>query len=185
MEVCQSCSKGYELPRRFHIKEDDMEYLCLPRLLNCLHTMCTSCSEESFQRTKGKITCSVCRRTQTCRGVRYVPLDVSILQGLCESGGMSVMASCSRCHDEVPSFSWCFTCDCSLCEFHHQDHKLSINTKKHEVITFREILHENLKISPLVPPIACPDILETDSSLLCKTCGHVISAQGLCNLHTI
>ena len=93
------------------------------------------------------------------------------------------MAICCRCHDEVPSFSWCFTCLSPLCEFHHQDHRLSIDTRSHEVRTFQDISKGNERVRSVLPPMACPEALGYDCSLFCKTCGYMISAQAMIELH--
>ena len=74
-----------------------------------------------------------------------MPYDISILSEIIKSNGATSMAICCRCHDEVPSFSWCFTCLSPLCEFHHQDHRLSIDTRSHEVRTFQDISKGNEK----------------------------------------
>ena len=36
--VCPICSREYELPRRFLVRADDIEFLPVPRKLGCLHT---------------------------------------------------------------------------------------------------------------------------------------------------
>ena len=180
---CPVCQREFELPRRYRIKSDDLDYLVLPRVLNCLHTSCHSCSEEVFQRNDGNVICPICRRSQKCKGVKYLPLDVSVLTEIVQTGGAMAMAYCCRCHDETPSFSWCFSCHSPLCEFHHQDHKLSINTKCHMVSTLKEISEEKYKIEPQLPPIACPEALGNDCTLLCKTCGYMISAQAMVENH--
>jgi hypothetical protein len=36
--VCPVCSREYELPRRFLVRADDIEFLPVPRKLGCLHT---------------------------------------------------------------------------------------------------------------------------------------------------
>jgi len=84
---------------------------------------------------------------------------------------------------KVPSFSWCFSCHSSLCEFHHQDHKLSIDTRGHAVSTLKEIAEEQFKIEPQLPPLSCPEALGADCSLLCKTCGYMVSTQAMVAQH--
>lgn len=180
---CPTCQRDFEIPRRYRIKPDDMDYQVIPRLLNCLHTCCHSCSEEAFQRQNGHVICPICRKSQRCKAVKYLPLDVSVLSEVLNTGGATAIAFCCRCHDEIPSFSWCFSCHSALCEFHHQDHKLSIDTRGHFVSTLREITEERIKIEPQLPPIACPEVLSADVSLLCKTCGYMISAQAMIENH--
>ncbi len=126
---CPCCNRDYELPRRFVVKDDDIEYLVIPRLLNCLHTSCHSCLEDQFQRNNGQLECPICKKTQITKGVRYLPLDVQTMNEIVKFTKSVSMTYCSRCHDENPSYSWCFTCHSAMCEFHHQDHKLSIDTK--------------------------------------------------------
>lgn len=181
--ICSSCQREYELPRRFRIRNDDLDYLVIPRMLNCLHTSCHSCAEEIFQRKTGIVTCPICKHAQKCKGVKYLPYDVSVLYEIMNTNGATSMAFCCRCHDEVPSFSWCFTCLSPLCEFHHQDHRLSIDTRAHEVKTFQDISRSKEHISSALPPMACPEALGHDCSLFCKTCGYMISAQAMIEFH--
>ena len=180
---CPVCFRDFELPRRSRVKLDDLDYMILPRLLNCLHTACHSCCEDNIQRNVGSIICPICRRSQKCDGVKYLPLDVAILSDVVSTGGASSFAYCCRCHDEVHSFSWCFSCHSPLCEFHHQDHKLSIDTNSHNISTMKEIAEERVIIDPHLPPIACPESLESDCSIFCKTCGYLISAQAALRNH--
>lgn len=82
----------------------------------------------------------------------------------------------------------------ALCEFHHQDHKLSFNTSKHAIKTFKEIAYFNHNAqsrgdpSPVhlefkFPPVPCPEALISDCSLYCHTCLHLISAQAMIDHH--
>jgi hypothetical protein len=177
--ICPSCSRDYELPRRYLNRADDVEYLVVPRLINCLHTCCQSCLEEMWQKDdKNEICCPQCRETNEIKGVRYLPLDPSALSNIIPLNAVS-LALCSRCHDEVPSYSWCNICSATLCEFHHQDHKLSINTAKHEVITFKDISHNKVHIEPALPPLSCPEILEQDCIIYCHKCACLLSSQVL------
>ena len=115
--------------------------------------------------------------------MKYLPYDVSVLYEVMNTDGATSMAFCCRCHDEVSSFSWCFTCLSPLCEFHHQDHRLSIDTRFHEIKTFQEILKCKELVRSVLPPMACPESLGYDCSLFCKTCGHMISAQAMVEFH--
>ena len=48
---CPSCERDYELPRRYMLHYDDFDFQPIPRLLpQCLHTICHSCLEDSYQR---------------------------------------------------------------------------------------------------------------------------------------
>ena len=119
---CASCGRDYEMPRRYVIKADDVDYAPIPRLLNCLHSCCSSCCEEQYQRSGAECTvvCPVCRESQVTRNVRTIPLDGPALKHIYKYGGAEMMAYCSRCHDETESYSWCFDCQAALCEFHHK-----------------------------------------------------------------
>jgi hypothetical protein len=182
---CMQCGRDYEMPRRYVIKVDDIDYAPVPRLLNCLHSCCSSCCEEMFQRSgsEQKIICPVCRESQRVKSVRTLPLDSIALRHLYEAGGAEMMAYCSRCHDEVESYSWCFDCQSALCDFHHQDHIKSIDTVEHKIETFQDIHEKNIPIDRHLPPISCPETLVADCSAYCKTCSHLISAQGMVRHH--
>lgn len=116
--VCPSCSRDYELPRRYFTRPDDVEFLIVPRLMNCLHTCCQSCLEGMWQKDDSKtVTCPQCHDSNTITGVRYLPVDVVALSNIIPLNGSS-MSFCSRCHDEVPSFSWyLFLVPSKICKY--------------------------------------------------------------------
>lgn len=181
---CPSCKRDYELPRRYLLRADDMDYLPIPRLLSCLHTVCHSCLEEMRERSSlGKVMCPVCRQDEVIKGVKYLPLDVTTLQEVLKTSSAEVLSMCSRCYDDVPSYSWCASCSSALCEFHHQDHKLSVDTAKHEVLTFKEVAARNRTVEPRLPPPSCPDVLLQDCTAYCRTCAHVTSTAGTLQNH--
>jgi len=181
---CPSCKRDYELPKRYLLRADDMDFLPVPRLLSCLHTCCHSCLEEMRERsTLGKVMCPVCRRDEVIKGVKFLPLDVTALKEVLKSTSTEVLATCSRCYDDVPSYSWCATCSSALCEFHHQDHKLSVDTSKHDILTFKEIAARNKHVEPKLPPPSCPEVLLQDSGAYCRSCAHVVSVSGCLQNH--
>ena len=161
-----------------------MDYLTLPRLLPCLHTACHSCLCEMRDRSElGKVVCPVCRRDHAIKGVGFLPLDVSVLKKVLDTGSADNMSFCSRCYDEVPSYSWCFHCSVALCEFHHQDHKLSVDTSRHDVMTFKEVQHRNIKVRPKLPPMTCPEIHTAEINAYCHKCEHLVSVHGALQNH--
>lgn len=151
---------------------------------------CQSCLEEMWQKSNitngislrntmvsGSVTCPQCQHVEVVdKSVRYLPLDASALADIVPLNGTN-LSFCSRCHDEVPSYSWCGECSVSLCEFHHQDHKLSINTSRHAVKTFKDITRSRVVIEPRMPPISCPQELEQDATLYCQDCSLLLSAK--------
>jgi hypothetical protein len=162
-----------------------MEFLPVPRVLSCLHTVCQSCLEEQRERSpNNKVLCPICRTEKEIKGVGFLPLDVSILKGVLANSSADVMSFCNRCYDEVPSYSWCQTCSVALCEFHHQDHKLSVNTSKHGLQTFQEIAHQHVHIEPRLPAIICPEIDKSECTAYCHECKHVVSMHGALQNHS-
>ena len=175
---CPCCYREYELPRRYH-RADDIEYSTVPRVMSCLHSHCQSCLQEIRERLdSGIVICPLCKQEDFVDNVQCLPLDVSVLKKILTTSKVNLMSFCFRCYDEVPSYSWCLSCQTSMCEFHHQDHKLSVNTSKHEVLTFKEISHRKIKTNPQLPPILCPDVHSEDATLYCHDCNHVTSVQG-------
>ena len=161
-----------------------MDYLPVPRLLSCLHSCCHSCLEDMRERsTLGKVICPVCRQDEVVKGVKYLPLDVTSLKEVLKQTSTEVLSTCSRCYDDVPSYSWCSTCSSALCEFHHQDHKLSVDTSKHDILTFKEITARHKHVEPKLPPPSCPEVLLQDCGAYCKTCSHVLSVQACLQNH--
>lgn len=172
------------MPRRYKIHEDDFDFKPIPRVLSCLHTVCHSCLEEQRERSKtGNVVCPICKTKDVVKGVGYLPLDISILKHVVKSSGASSMAVCSQCYDDVPSFSFCLTCSSSLCEFHHQNHRLSAATAKHNIHTFKDISYHGLHIDYNFPPVACPEVVMHDCSLYCQDCLHLISPQAMIENH--
>ena len=154
-----------------------MNYLVIPRLLDCLHTCCQSCLVDIWEKNNCEgIACPQCNHYQIVQSVKYLPLDGSAISQLIPLDGAS-LSYCSRCRDEVPSFSWCEICCTTLCEFHHQDHKLSAETAKHNILTFKIISQEKISIKPRMPSITCPEEIEQDVSLYCHDCNLLVSAQ--------
>ncbi len=183
---CPRCGRDYEMPRRFVIRSEDMDYAVIPKMLNCLHSCCASCCEEMYERSgvEESIRCPTCRDTQIVnKNVRTLPLDGVAIQQIYASGGAEMMAYCARCHDESESYSWCFDCQTALCKFHHEDHNKTIDFFGHNIQTFEKIAEEHIPIDPHLPPIACPEELVADCSAYCKTCGYLISATAMVKKH--
>jgi hypothetical protein len=181
---CPCCNRDFELPRRYMINSDDFDFKPIPRLLSCLHTVCHSCLEEQRERnTKGQIVCPICKNKDVIKGVKYLPLDISILKQIVRSAGSESLTVCCQCYEDVASFSFCLTCSTALCDFHHNDHKLSVISAKHNVQTFKEIAANGIHIDYTFPPIACPEIVMQDCSLYCQDCLHVISPQAMIANH--
>jgi len=195
------------MPRRHMLRYDDYDFQPIPRLLPCcLHTICHSCLEDQFQRSLqnesahsdgketvnvGRIRCPVCNKEDIIKSVKYLPFDISTLKLVCEYNSTQLMSYCARCYNAVSSVSWCESCSSALCEFHHQDHKLSINTSSHNIRTFKEISYINqsmqnnnpLHIEFKFPPVPCSEAVMSDSSIYCHTCMRLISAQAMVDNH--
>jgi hypothetical protein len=81
---CPTCSRDFEMPRRYHITPDDFDFKPIPRLLSCLHTVCHSCLVDQRERNrKGIVVCPICKTQDVTKGVVYLPLDVSVLKQVC------------------------------------------------------------------------------------------------------
>jgi len=155
-------------------------------MLACLHTTCQSCLEDMRERSEGAdgVMCPICRKEHRVPAVTKLPLDVSILKNILNNSRADKMSFCSRCYDEVPSYSWCMTCSAALCEFHHQDHKLSLDTSKHSLQTFKEISRQRLHIEPRLPFISCPEIDKQECTAYCHDCQHIVSVHGAMQNHS-
>ena len=146
-----------------------------------MNTGCQSCLEEIWQKSHDEhldyIMCPQCGyRHYIDHGVQYLPLDGIALSELIPLNGTN-LSFCSRCHDEVPSYSWCKDCSITLCEFHHQDHKLSFDTSRHSIVTFKDISSLKIPIQPKMPPIICPQEMDQEATLYCKECSILISPK--------
>ena len=175
---CPVCNRDFEITRRSILRPDDVDFIPCPRVLPCLHTVCHSCLEEQRQRSKyGKVICPICRQDRVVKGVKYLPHDYLALKEVLLLSSLS-LGSCVRCYDDVPSYSWCADCSEALCEFHHQDHKLSLTTSHHDISTFKEISATGTSVIPKLPLPQCPEIPSVDCTAYCHTCCHLISANG-------
>lgn len=179
--ICPNCTREYELPNRHLTRSDDQDFMVIPRILSCLHTACQSCLEEMRERSRlGKILCPVCKHEDTVKGVKYLPINASALKEVMDATSNQIMRFCNKCYEEVPGFSWCLTCSSSLCEFHHQDHNLTLITKQHEIFTFKELASRKIHIEMKLPPIPCPDVFDGfhNTTIYCHDCMHLISSQS-------
>ncbi len=168
---CGICNRDYELPRRHCLFAGDHDFAPIPRLLPCLHTVCHSCIEEQYEKDDAHIvSCSVCKHEEPIKAVDFLPLDFSILKKVVQSNNTELLAWCAKCYDPVSSVSWCESCSSALCEFHHQDHKLSADTSRHCVATFKEYLEMGRHIEYKFPPLSCPQCILKDCSLYCNSC---------------
>jgi len=131
----------------------------------------------------GKVNCPVCRKDFDAKSVKFFPLDLLALRDTLKARTVEVISTCSRCYDDVPSFSWCQNCSTALCEFHHQDHKLSLQTCKHDIMTFKELSSRGISVEPKLPPVTCPEITLSDCSAYCKNCRHLVSSTAIASSH--
>jgi hypothetical protein len=181
---CPQCNRDYDLPRRYLIHLNDYDFSPIPRLLPCLHSMCHSCLEEQFEKNNNQfIECVLCRHKEIVKGINFLPLDLTILKQVVNTNSTELLATCARCYDVVPSISWCESCSSALCEFHHQDHKLSVETSKHNFHTFKEYFYQNRHIQYRFPPVSCPECAMQDCEYYCLTCYHLISPKGFIDFH--
>eukprot|EP01031_Cornospumella_fuschlensis_P039642 gene39642-48260_t len=181
---CPKCKRDYEVPKRYLLNLNDLDFSPVPRLLPCLHTHCHSCLEEQLEASEdSKIVCSECNHREVIKGVNYLPLDINVLKQIVLTTSEDIMAVCSRCYDAVPSVSWCESCSSALCEFHHQDHRLSIDTAKHCFYTFKDRNAAGLPVNFKFPPIPCPQVAMQDCDLYCHTCGYMVSAKAGLEFH--
>lgn len=162
----------------------DHDFSPIPRLLPCLHTLCHSCIEEQYEKEDAHIvSCPQCSHQEPIKFVDLLPLDFSTMKEVVASNNTELLAWCAKCHDPVASVSWCESCSSALCEFHHQDHKLSAETSRHMVATFKEYLEQGKHIEFKFPPISCPQCPLQDCSLYCNSCLHLISPKAFIDFH--
>ncbi len=182
---CLVCHRDYELPRRYMRKKGDFDFSPIPRLLPCLHSLCHSClTEQIEQQTSDQhIECVLCHHRDVVKSIYHLPLDITTMKHIVSTNSSELMSVCSRCYDGVPSVSWCESCSSALCEFHHQDHKLSVDTAKHNILTFKEYLYQGKHIDFKFPPLPCPEVPMQDCSLYCQTCLHAISPKAFIDYH--
>lgn len=162
----------------------DHDFSPIPRLLPCLHTLCHSCLEEQYEKDDAHLVkCPQCDYEEPILAVDLLPLDVSALKQVVASNSSELLAQCAKCYDPVSSVSWCESCSSALCEFHHQDHKLSVDTSRHNIHTFKEYMDQGKHIVYKFPPISCPHCPLQDCSLYCNTCLHLVSPKGFIDYH--
>lgn len=181
---CSTCARDYELPRRHTIQLGDHDFSPIPRLLPCLHTLCHSCIQAQVEdRDDHVVECPLCGYKESLTNTDLLPLDLSILKQLVEESDAELPANCARCIDPVPSTSWCETCSSALCEFHHQDHKLSVDTSRHNIQTLSELTAQGKTVMYKFPPLSCPQCPMQDCSLFCHSCLHLLSPKAFIDYH--
>lgn len=181
---CVKCGRDFELPRRHMLFLGDHDFSPIPRLLPCLHTLCHSCIEEQYEKDDAHtVCCPNCDHSEPVKFVDLLPLDFTTLKAVVASNNTELLAWCAKCHDPVASVSWCESCSSALCEFHHQDHILSVDTSRHSVATFKEYVDQGRHIEFKFPPISCPQCPLQDCSLYCNSCLHLVSPKAFIENH--
>lgn len=123
--------------------------LRLPRLLECLHTMCEDCMRNRLQPVDGTIDCPVCHRSTKLPPAGFAVLPLNWVMNARQrrqfsenatSGG--IMPLCEDCimDEECPAVSMCIECRIFLCSVHSRAHKRSRQTRAHCLIEKEEEL---------------------------------------------
>jgi len=108
------------------------EELLLPRLLDCLHTYCTSCIDSLLE--EGSVICPECGEGTECKSARNLPLDPeynhtansTMLPRACVVCGMLASVTCLQCIEDY-------------CEKHSAAHAKFRATRDHLLSTLPSI----------------------------------------------
>ena len=123
--TCPACDKAFRLPK----------------LLNCLHTLCEDCLRDRLH-PDGSITCPVCGNvTQLPLGgflglpFDWMVNDVQRRQFL-ETSSADFAVLCEECisTEDATAASVCLDCRAFLCDCHTEAHKKTRTTRSHELV---------------------------------------------------
>lgn len=164
-----------------------------PRMIPCLHTFCKTCLEKQV-RTKGT-TSSGSIRCPTCSAVSPLPTGgtddlasnfwlahqatVSSYKDKIESG---IIQPCGRCRRSSGSaVVFCCTCCLFLCSACEDDHKWTIDTSSHELLSVGKKIRNDHKVdfSAKIPRkhMMCSAHWKEELKLYCITCDRLICQE--------
>lgn len=173
----------------FIVFTDDLDFIRLPKFLPCLHTVCSSCIEDERDRSKySQVTCPLCKTKFVLHnGTVYLPIDVISLHDTVETTRHDLISKCYKCYQDTDSFAWCFDCNIALCEFHNEDHSLTIETTHHETKLMKDVSMNSeyqSKLQPKVPTLKCPEEINENATIYCFNCLHAISMKSMLSRHS-
>ena len=187
---CARCGEELEWPA-VAPNPEDAEFMHMPRLLACLHTLCNSCVEDVRARGQrraadpaaaGRVTleCPTCSEPTALELPKVtLPTDWATVRALRRQEQASAEQTCAECadtseHEPQAAVAWCRTCCYGLCEEHHANHRHSRRTAEHQVMLLGEFVASPAArvVAPLRVCCVCHAAEELHS--FCTACGEAV-----------
>ena len=124
---------------------DCLKQLRIPRLMDCLHTLCEDCMRNRMV-PGGMIACPLCSKDTRVPPAGFAVLPTNWVINaqqrkiFAEQAGSGTMPLCEECimEEECPAVGMCIECRVFLCETHNRAHKRSRMTRDHSLIEKEE-----------------------------------------------
>ena len=130
--ICSACNKEYDENGRF------------PKLLPCLHTLCTKCVDASVRGTL--VRCGVCQEDHKLSSNTEILPDSTMrnMMNLIKIQRKPSLILCSDCPDSNNGADFCKECHVFLCLECTSAHKRTQITRKHVIIPLDDLKHSGI-----------------------------------------
>ena len=163
---CESCGEKMTQPSGNHV----------PKIIDCLHTWCSSCLQDPTINREGKISCPSCRSETPCApaDVQFLPNNFAVLRQLQLVAATSEPMVCDNCELRAGLFR-CIQCAHFLCEECTQDHSRLKLFREHEVLPLDAV--GSLPFALTRRKHNCPVHAHEELKLYCRTCMQLICRE--------
>lgn len=142
-----------------------------PRVLPCLHSLCTSCIDKQLN---GHFKCPVCNEPAngiySSEDITRLPVDSlleSVLDMVALHGGKNVHCDVCDESERTSAVARCMECALYFCSIHCDAHRTAKHSKGHQMITVNQLREHPLK--KLRRPLYCMEHPEDFVSLFCES----------------
>lgn len=152
------------------------EQLSDPRLLPCLHAVCSKCLTKCGRGET--VTCPVCSlQADAGKSFSRIPPDYyrgSMVEGFVQTETGPKCQPCADEDEEEDAVNWCTECNVGLCDLHTQLHGRLKATKDHKVVPYDKADADTSVSNLRRKTVRCKKHPSQDLSLWCTKCRQVI-----------